>query len=501
MAGRVRDWRSEIVALLVALCCLLAIFLISARFNNQQQPNWPYATTLNLSTLIALIATVLRSMLESILDSSIGQLKWRWFRSSSRPLSHMQTFDNASRGSWGSFLFMLSLARPNLATLGSTITLLSIVIGTFTQQAIQTASCQNPGSTGQAFIPIAQTSLRGLEHLPGGPTLKYHLSHSDWAANGGRWNTMLATVEGAFPLDNMTMTQRQREIVNNASFDGILLLMPSTNPCEYPSNYQTYIGEREEFAMPPVKASLCPQLELPGVETLPGYFSVTAAACFFYASLQHYKGSVVNGKLQEEAVQDPMPLQPHVDSGAEAFDDHHCEWRCGFSDPCIVDHVVYDNISANLSSVPGGLTSLGNTTGPTRCLYGFSYKWYRALQAQASLWELIGTSDATEQCLQFSNYTAMLCPKSWWLSDLFGSGNASISSISAFMDRGFASLTDQLRTIGTDWENNLTVVTGTVYETDVCVRFRWTWLVYPLVVVVGTSVLLISMMISCASPV
>lgn len=64
-----RDWASEITALVTAFCCLAAIYIILAKFNDQQQPNWPYARTLNLSTLIALIATVLRSMLEVVLGS------------------------------------------------------------------------------------------------------------------------------------------------------------------------------------------------------------------------------------------------------------------------------------------------------------------------------------------------------------------------------------------------------------------------------------------------
>lgn len=62
-------WASEIAALVTAFCCLAAIYIILAKFNDQQQPNWPYARTLNLSTLIALIATILRSMLEAVLGS------------------------------------------------------------------------------------------------------------------------------------------------------------------------------------------------------------------------------------------------------------------------------------------------------------------------------------------------------------------------------------------------------------------------------------------------
>lgn len=68
-SGRVRNWAWEITSMLVATCCLVAIFIILTKFNHQEQPQWPLSRTLNLSTLIALIATVLRSMLENVLSA------------------------------------------------------------------------------------------------------------------------------------------------------------------------------------------------------------------------------------------------------------------------------------------------------------------------------------------------------------------------------------------------------------------------------------------------
>lgn len=67
--GRAKEWASEITALLMSFLCLIAIFIILLKFNNQQQPDWPYARNSNLSTLVALIATILRSMLEIVLAS------------------------------------------------------------------------------------------------------------------------------------------------------------------------------------------------------------------------------------------------------------------------------------------------------------------------------------------------------------------------------------------------------------------------------------------------
>lgn len=67
--GRFGDWIWEIASMVVAVCCLLAIFIILVKFNRQEQPSWLYARTLNLSTLIALLATFLRWMLANVLDA------------------------------------------------------------------------------------------------------------------------------------------------------------------------------------------------------------------------------------------------------------------------------------------------------------------------------------------------------------------------------------------------------------------------------------------------
>lgn len=67
--GRFRDWTLEMGSMLLACGCLIAIFTILAKFNNQEQPKWPYASTLNLSTIVALIATILRLMLGNVLGA------------------------------------------------------------------------------------------------------------------------------------------------------------------------------------------------------------------------------------------------------------------------------------------------------------------------------------------------------------------------------------------------------------------------------------------------
>lgn len=297
---------------------------------------------------------------------------------------------------------------------------------------------------------------------------------------------------------NITLTERQRQIVFEWDWvDGILLVMPTTNPCQDPSSYYKYIDEdSSEFTpLPAIKAKSCEELDLPGVDTLPGYFSVTAAVCFFSTSLQQYEGSVVNGALNEKPAQDPGALLNQLGESRAENQTKEC-WRCTFLNPCVVDHVIYTNISANLSSVPGGTTVIGNNTVPLRCLYGFTYPWYRALMVAGELWNTISSKDDQTPCTPSGNYTSMSCSSSWWLNDLFNGGNATIFSIDELMKRGFDSLSGQLRMIGTDLDGNPTNISGEAYDTVVCILFRWEWLFYSLSLAVGAMVLLLLLLVS-----
>lgn len=296
------------------------------------------------------------------------------------------------------------------------------------------------------------------------------------------------------------MTERQRDIAVNRAFDGIILMMPTASPCRY-----TLQDSDSTVARPPsVNISLCPQLarSLPHVTSFPANLSVTAAVCYFYPFLQNYNGSVSNGELVEEPVGDPQPLdvrQPAVNSGDQDDGGERAPyWIYNFVEPCIIDNVTYTWRSTNVTAIPGGMTKLGNATGPSRCLYGFNEDWFWGLGVtwSGALSEIITANpplsgvDLSEMCYLNSTANIMSCPQAWWLNDLYNSGNASTSSINAFMKRGFDSFTAQLRAIGTDWEGRPSAATGIVLEMAVCTRFRWEWLMYPLAMVLGTLILL-----------
>lgn len=189
------------------------------------------------------------------------------------------------------------------------------------------------------------------------------------------------------------------------------IMMPTTNPCENVSAYQAHFKDGFLHAMlPPVNTSSCPQLGLPNVATLPGYFSVTAAVCWIYPSLQHFTGSIQQGSFQEEAVGDPIPLTKSGFLMNDAGDYMDQPIWSSFSDPCIIEDSIY--VPANFSNAPGGLVTLHQhtvnvnvtVTGPLRCFYGLDYVWFFAISGSEHFTYAFSPIDPLD-CVPAANYT------------------------------------------------------------------------------------------------
>lgn len=60
------SWVLEFIFLILGLLCFTAIVSLLLSMRGQRQPQWPY--TLNLSTLVAILATVLRSTLMQVVE-------------------------------------------------------------------------------------------------------------------------------------------------------------------------------------------------------------------------------------------------------------------------------------------------------------------------------------------------------------------------------------------------------------------------------------------------
>jgi hypothetical protein len=156
-------WKWELAALGLAVGLLAAITALLMSFNGQRVPDWGYS--INLSTLLALLATILRAIIVMIIGQIISQAKWTWYSGDrSRPLQHLQDFDQGSRGTVGSaFLLPKVLGGSFVTALAALVMVFSLAIGPFVQQAIKTTSCAHPVQGMTASLPSAHYVPRQAE--------------------------------------------------------------------------------------------------------------------------------------------------------------------------------------------------------------------------------------------------------------------------------------------------------------------------------------------------
>ncbi|QDS68752.1 hypothetical protein FKW77_004803 [Venturia effusa] len=157
-------WWKEIMSLFVAILALVAIALLLSFYDGKEQPAWKFS--LNLSTLTAILSTLLRVTVAVIVAEVISQLKWHWYRRP-LPLCHLTYFDQAARGPLGSILLVFRIRRIDLALLGCVIIVLSLAIGPFTQQALSTGPCQKRVPEAVVTLPVAHRTPNAIAFGPG----------------------------------------------------------------------------------------------------------------------------------------------------------------------------------------------------------------------------------------------------------------------------------------------------------------------------------------------
>lgn len=100
------SWWPEIIWCVFAIGLLAALIGLLKAFDGEPAPEW----FVSLNTVVAAISTICRAAMVVPVSEGLSQLKWNAFVRSQRPLNDLKTFDQASRGPFGSLL-LLSKAR------------------------------------------------------------------------------------------------------------------------------------------------------------------------------------------------------------------------------------------------------------------------------------------------------------------------------------------------------------------------------------------------------
>lgn len=544
-----RFWIWEVLSVCLAIGLLVAIVLVLNHFHGEIVPQWRFS--INLNTLVALLATIARAAILTAVPEILGQVKWSWF-SKPRPLNNLQHFDKASRGLIGS-LALPFIAPTNLfAVVGSLVVVLSLAIGPFAQQAIKSVDCVQNVSDMNASVPIA-----------------HFLGQGDFATTLG---DVLVGMKGAMI----------NALVNPRGNDSKITATCQTGNCTFQSysnvSYSSIGLCSACIDTTPLVKIISANYQIPDFYNLPNYtlphgsgatirpgvpgqpifeattdsnvswaasaftdfykgiapnsilntsfltftrapctnvsdvvecpHHVTAAevapprhvhlfevdyvatSCTLYPCLKNYQATVQQGVLNEQVVS-TVPALPN--GGLPYTYASEINFTV-LRDPCVISNAEYS--AANLTNVPrtAGRTYSNvsidgvNYTAPEECLYKLD--WYYGQSMQSFMDTLFnGTCVAEDPTMKEAR-----CSKAWWLSPLYNSLNATFETISDAMDQFAEVITNNFRTSGsTNYDMfQKDEALGVVTRMTICTAFDWQWLLLPLSLGATTAILLIS---------
>ncbi|KAL3595631.1 hypothetical protein FPOAC2_09981 [Fusarium poae] len=101
--------------------------------DGKQYSEWTFSISLNAVT--AILSTCCSAAMMHNVSAFIGQQKWIHLKKSPRTVYDIETFDEASRGPYGSILLLLRIPC-NIGTLGALITILRLGFSPFSQAAV-----------------------------------------------------------------------------------------------------------------------------------------------------------------------------------------------------------------------------------------------------------------------------------------------------------------------------------------------------------------------------
>lgn len=172
-ASWLRWWKVELIACIISVLAFIALIIVLVHFNNRPQSNIGLPQDFQLNTLIAQLSTIIRVAFMVPVAAAISQENWLWASGSGgrSRFEDLQLTDSASRGSFGSLVFLYKRRKRYLACIGAIISVLSLVFSTFTQQLISLELAANDETLGnipriQVYNFAVTDSINGRKCLP-----------------------------------------------------------------------------------------------------------------------------------------------------------------------------------------------------------------------------------------------------------------------------------------------------------------------------------------------
>ncbi|KAI8626221.1 hypothetical protein F5Y19DRAFT_466598 [Xylariaceae sp. FL1651] len=136
-------WWWEIASLVLCTISMGLVILLLVKINGLALQDWTFF--LQPNSLLSVLTTVGKASMLVSVASCISQLKWDHFNTRERHLYHLELFDRASRGPWGSLMLLYGLRTPAITAVAlALVTVVAFGIEPSAQQIIQTLSREVP---------------------------------------------------------------------------------------------------------------------------------------------------------------------------------------------------------------------------------------------------------------------------------------------------------------------------------------------------------------------
>ncbi|KAI1457061.1 hypothetical protein F4805DRAFT_205981 [Annulohypoxylon moriforme] len=484
-------WWLEMSACLLVVATIGALVGTVQPYQGRPLPQWPYSLSIN--TIVSFYSEIMRAAMILVLGECLSQLKWSWF-TQPRPLDHMEYYDNASRGPWGSAKLLWALRlRALLPSLGGIMMILSLLLVPFIQQIIQFYSCNVPDTTLTASIPKSNFASAGLGmHI--GADLNALQASVQNSMNSAVYESELKQTTFNCPTGNCTFDTVYHSAGWCSHCDDIsdqLKIHKTTGQINFtlPSTNLTATAGISTFVMGPATGGVQAILgwsvngtddDMLSNTTAWGRRGYGAAQCTIDPCTKSYTSSVQGGILTETI----LSTASNWSTGATYFNsiDVSCLntteiqalHNAGYKfDPKKTAWLPYNLSTAASDAYNPSVLNATNTTIRPECIYQtFEGETYSLDNYLDSMFK--GEVSYAPEALGGSTL----------LLSIFAEGNVTFSTIDDTFNRVAQALSIYTRGGGVN-------ITGQVLRTETCVHARWGWLAYPLSLVVGTMIFLV----------
>lgn len=543
----IQSWWLELLLLVATVGAFAAIVAVTMTYQHRRLPDWPLHITIN--ALIAIFTVIMRGSMLFIVAQTLSEQKWLWFEKP-RALLDLARFDMASRGAWGSFLLIFGLRGRNImATLAALITVLSLAVDPFAQEVVRYYSCQSPAAFTNATAPrtgffqemgksrigagqnlatagmqaainagiFAPSALRVPLDCPSGNcnfTTPYH-SLGYCSSCTDRSDDLLIDVQAnnrsTFPITNTSLPSGLEAI--NRGYNAATSFFTSGTGSK--AGYEVILGAAASYETGELTEGInCTDAERQDATSSWRCRGYGAASCSLRPCIHSYTAEIRNGTARE------------VDIGTSE------EWGSGFqlspasvNVPCLTteqrDALVAEKypvdqnttwLAYNRTIAPGtngsfygGAQSTADLSNrvttdivPPHCMYGF---YSLSINSIDQYLDLLLNGSIIPYGSAFRSNTSPA------IEAMYNDRNTSFAHIESLFQNISLAITSYIRQHGNETvypgmnSSDISFAPnqaayGIILEDGTCINVRWWWLIYPGVLVVLTTMVLLATIVA-----